>query len=108
MQLPCLKVTALHLGSGCGLNLGRQAAWRLGAIGMVSSSWLAAPCRQLLCLKVTKRYLGFDCGLKLGRQAAWRLGAIRMVSSSWLAALCVEGLNPAPHIHEQMTTSNYV
>ena len=76
MQLPCLKVTALHFGSGCGLKLGRQAAWRLGAIGMVSSSWLAALCRQLLCLKVT----------------AWRPGTFGMVSSSWLAALCKQYL----------------
>ena len=71
-----------------GLELGRQAAWRPGTIGMVSSSWLAAPCKQLLCLKVIARYLGSDCGLKLGRQAAWRPGSIWMVSSSWLAALC--------------------
>ena len=35
-----------------GLKLGRQAAWRPGSIGMVSSSWLAALCKQLLCLKV--------------------------------------------------------
>ena len=54
----------------------------------VSSSWLAALCKQLLCLKVTARYLGSGCGLKLGRQAAWRPGTIGMVSSSWLAALC--------------------
>ena len=55
---------------------------------MVSSSWLAALCKQLLCLKVTARFSGSGCGLILGRQAAWRLGAIGMVSSSWLAALC--------------------
>ena len=55
---------------------------------MVSSSLLAALCKQLLCLKVTARYLGSGCGLKLGRQAAWRLGTIGMVSLSWLAALC--------------------
>ena len=30
----CLKVTARYLGSGCGLKLGRQAAWRPGTIGM--------------------------------------------------------------------------
>ena len=71
-----------------GLELGRQAAWRPGTIGMVSSSWLAALCKQLLCLKVTARYLGSGCGLKLGRQAAWRPGTIGMVSSSCLAALC--------------------
>ena len=87
-----LKVTARYLGSGCGLILGRQAAWRLGAIGMVSSGWLAALCEQLLCLKVTARYLGSDCGLKLGRQAAWRPGTIGMVSSGWLAALCKQSL----------------
>ena len=44
---------------------------------MVSSSLLAALCKQLLCLKVTARYLGSDCGLKLGRQAAWRPGCNR-------------------------------
>ena len=71
------KATALHLGSGCGLKLGRQAAWRPGVFGMVLSSWLAALCKQLLYLKVTARYLGSDCGLKLGRQAAWRPGCNR-------------------------------
>ena len=72
-----------------GLELGRQAAWRPGTIGMVLSSWLAALCKQLLCLKVIARYLGSGYGLKLGRQAAWRPGCNRwMVSSSWLAALC--------------------
>ena len=80
------------LGSGCGLILGRQAAWRPGSIGMVSSSWLAALCKQLLCLTVIARYLGSDCGLKFGRQAAWRPGSIGMVSSSWLAALCKQSL----------------
>ena len=88
MLLPCLKVTALHFCSGFGLKLGRQAAWRSGTFGMVSSSWLAALCKQLLCLKVIARYMGSDCGLKLGRQAAWRPGTFGMVSSSWLAALC--------------------
>ena len=87
-KLLCLKVTARYLGSHCGLKLGRQAAWRPGTIGMVSSSLLAALCKQLLCLKVTTRYLGSHCGLKLGRQAAWRSGTIGMVSSSLLAALC--------------------
>ena len=71
------KVTARYLGSDCGLKLGRQAAWRPGTIGMVSSGWLAALCKQLLYLKVTARYLGSDCGLKLGRQAAWRPGCNR-------------------------------
>ena len=87
MQLLYLKVTARYLGSDCGLKLGRQAAWRPGTIGMVSSSLLAALCKQSLCLKVTARYLGSDCGLKLGRQAAWRPGTTRMVSSILLAAL---------------------
>ena len=76
------------LGSGCGLILGRQAAWRPGTIGMVSSSLLAALCKQLLCLTVIARYLGSGYGLILGRQAAWRPGTIGMVSSSLLAALC--------------------
>ena len=44
---------------------------------MVSSSWLAASCKQLLCLKATALHLGSDCGLRLGRQAAWRPGYIR-------------------------------
>ena len=39
------KSNCTDLGSGCGLKLGRQAAWRPGTIGMVSSSWLAALCR---------------------------------------------------------------
>ena len=72
-QLLCLKVTARYLGSNCGLKLGRQAAWRPGTIGMVSSNLLAALCKQLLCLKVIARYLGSGCGFKFGRQAAWRL-----------------------------------
>ena len=55
---------------------------------MVSSSWLAASCKQLLCLRATALHLGFDCGLRLGRQVAWRLGTSWMVLSSWLAALC--------------------
>ena len=87
-QLLCLKVTARYLGSGYGLKLGRQAAWRPGTIGMVSSSLLAALCKQLPCLKVTALHLGSGYGLKLGRQAAWRPGTIGMVSSSWLAAPC--------------------
>ena len=77
MQAAVFKVIAWHLGSDCGLKLSRQAAWRLGAIGMVSSGWLAALCRQLLCLKVTARYLGSSYGFKLGRQAAWRPGCNR-------------------------------
>ena len=52
------------------------------SIWMVSSSWLAALCKQLLCLKVIARYLGSGYGFKLGRQAAWRPGcAIGMVLS---------------------------
>ena len=91
-QLLCLKVIARYLGSGYGLILGRQAAWRPRTIGTVSSSWLAALCKQLLYLKVTARYLGSGCGLKLGRQAAWRPRTIGTVSSSWLAALCKQSL----------------
>ena len=88
-RLLCLKVIARYLGSGCGLKLGRQAAWRPGRIGMVSSSLLAALCRQSAVFKSDcGRYLGSGCGLKLGRQAAWRPGTIGMVSSSWLAAPC--------------------
>ena len=87
-----LKVIARYLGSDCELKLGRQAAWRPGSIGMVSSSWLAALCKQLLCLKVIARYLGSGYGLILGRQAAWRLGTIGMVSSGWFAALCKQSL----------------
>ena len=44
-QLLCLKVIARYLGFGYGLILGRQAAWRPGTNGMVSSSLLAALCR---------------------------------------------------------------
>ena len=44
---------------------------------MVSSSWLAALCKQLLCLKVIARYLGSGYGFKLGRQATWRPGCHR-------------------------------
>ena len=53
-----LKATALHLGSGFGLKSGRQAAWRPGIIGMVSSQLVAALCKQLPCLKVTAWFLG--------------------------------------------------
>ena len=38
--LLCLTVTPRCLGSGYGLKSGRQAAWRPGTIGMVSSGWL--------------------------------------------------------------------
>ena len=31
----------------------------------------------------------------------------QIVQSSSICPIVVEGLNPAPHIHEQMTTSNY-
>ena len=86
------KVTERYLGSGCGLKLGRQAAWRPRSIGMVSSSWLAALCKRLLCLKEIARYLGSGYGLILGRQAAWRPRTIGMVSSGWLAALCKQSL----------------
>ena len=76
-QSPCSKAAALHLGSGCGLKLGRQAAWRPGPIGLVSSGLVAALCKQLLCLKVTVLHLGSGCGLRLGRQAAWRPGVFQ-------------------------------
>ena len=85
-----LKVIARYLGSGYGLKLGRQAAWRPGAIGMVSSCLLAASCKQLLCFKATALHLGSDYGLKLGRQAAWRPCIFGMELSSWLAALCMQ------------------
>ena len=45
----CYVVIARCLGFGCGLNFGRQAAWRPDLIGIVSSSRLAALCKQLLC-----------------------------------------------------------
>ena len=32
----------------------------------------------------------------------------RTRTRGWIRTKIVEGLNPAPHIHEQMTTSNYV
>ena len=38
----CCVAIAGCLGSGCGLNFGRQAAWRPGVIGMVSSGLWAA------------------------------------------------------------------
>ena len=66
----CVKSDCVALGSECGLKLGRQAAWRPGTIGMVSSSLLAALCKQLLCLKVIAR--------------SWALAKTR--SSSCLAA----------------------
>ena len=59
-----------------------------GSFGMVSSSWLAALCKQLLCFKSNCEVLGLCLGFKLGRQAAWRPGTFGMVLSSWLAALC--------------------
>ena len=85
--LLCLKVIARCLGSGYGLILGRQAAWRPGKFGLVSSRLLAALCKHLLCLKVIARCLGSGYGLKSGREAAWRPGRIGMVSSGWLATL---------------------
>ena len=75
LQAVAVNSDCLELGLWFeGLELGRQAAWRPGTIGMVSSIWLAALCKQLLCLKVIARYLGSGYGLKLGRQAAWRPG----------------------------------
>ena len=62
-----------------GLELGRQTAWRPGTIGMVSSSWLAALCKQLLCLKVIARYLG--SGLKGLNSVVKLLGG--RVQSGW-------------------------
>ena len=38
--------------------------------------------------------------------ARWFQAAFKKCLSSSVAEI-VEGLNPAPHIHEQMTTSNY-
>ena len=54
---------------------GRQAAWRLGAIGMVSSSWLAALCNQ--CLFVLALVDMFDLTLWLDAARRRRL-AMRM------------------------------
>ena len=81
--LLCLKATALHLGSGCGLQSGRQVAWRPGSFGMVSSCLVAALCKRLPCLKVIALHVGSGCGLKLGRQAAWRPG-----TSGWCRQDC--------------------
>ena len=53
---------------------GRQAAWRPGAFGLVSSHWLVALFKEII----------------LGRQAAWRPGAFMLVSSHWMVALFKE------------------
>ena len=71
-----------------GLISGRQAAWRPGSCGLVSSCLVAALCMRCTCLKVTALHLGSGCGLILGRQAAWRPGFIGMVLSRLVAALC--------------------
>ena len=56
-----------------GLKFGRQAAWRPGTIGMVSSSWLAALCKQLLCFKSNCEGLS-DCEVvTCVRVANWRV-----------------------------------
>ena len=64
LQAVAVNSDCLELGLWFeGLELGRQAAWRPGCNRwMVSSSWLAALCRQLLCLKVIARYLGSGYG----------------------------------------------
>ena len=59
--------------AGTLVAFGRRAAWRPGAIGVVSSNWLAALCMQLLCS---------DCEV-LG---LWLRARFR--SSSCLAAGC--------------------
>ena len=72
-----------------GLELGRQAAWRPGIIGMVSSQLVAALCKQLPCLKVTAWFLG--SGLRSLNSVVKLLGGrgtIKMVSSRLVAALC--------------------
>ena len=84
-QLRCSDCEVL--GSGCGAELVVKLLGGLISIGMVSSSWLAALCKQLLCLNVIARYLGSGCGLKLSRQAAWRLrcswdGVVRVVDGT--------------------------
>ena len=61
VRLECCQSVWWHCAGSCcdlwllgtwaldaGLNLGRQAAWRPGAIGVVSSRWLVARCLQLL------------------------------------------------------------
>ena len=50
-------------------NFGREAAWRPDAIGIVSSSRLAALCKQLLCsviaIKILRRKKGHSSVVKL-------------------------------------------
>ena len=84
-----LKATALHLGSGCGLKSGRQAAWRPGCNqnGVVTIG--GGTVQQLPCLKVTAWFLG--SGLRSLNSVVKLLGGrgtIGMVSSQLVAALC--------------------
>ena len=62
-------------GSGCGLRLGRQAAWRPGYIwvGVVK---VIGGTVQAVAVFSDCEVLGSGCGLRLGRQAAWRPGYI--------------------------------
>ena len=72
-----------------GLELGRQAAWRPGIIGMAVVTIGGGTVQAVAVFKGDCLVLGlwFE-GLELGRQAAWRPGIIGMVSSQLVAALC--------------------
>ena len=73
-QLLC-SVIAWYLGSGCGLILDRQAAWRPGFswVGVVK---VIGGTVQAVAVFSDCEVLGSGCGLRLGRQAAWRPGYI--------------------------------
>ena len=67
--------------AGTLVAFGRQAAWRLGAIGMVSSSWLAALCKQ--CLFVLALVDMFDLTLWLDAARRRRLAMRMCFWRSW-------------------------
>ena len=60
------------------------------------------------CLTEMKDHKMDGAGGSAEMQAGRPLPAVTPSAVSGRGLNCVEGLNPAPHIHEQKTTSNYV
>ena len=81
----------MGLGSGCGLNFGRQAAWRPDAIGIVSSSLLAALWKQLLCSVIVIK--SFDGKRGILRSSSCLAARLRSLGKSF-ESMCASVQRP--------------
>ena len=116
-QLLCLKVTVLHLRSGCGLRLGRQAAWRPGVfqngvvtIGggtvqavavfrgdcLVRGLWLWASTRPSSCLAAVNVAASRCCNCCCNQQRRGGVTSLTAVANSSDIALCGVALLSGP------------